>query len=84
MKQQNLSHADCRAQLDALMQAYTGPIRRVDTMVDVNCPTCDNHWKVRMAQLGQVQPVCSKCGNRNPIIAQRDSLRRWARQRRTR
>jgi hypothetical protein len=54
-------------------------IRRVDTMVDVNCPPpCCNHWKVSMAQLDAQPVMCGKCGHRNPIIARRDSLRRWA------
>jgi hypothetical protein len=83
MKEQQLSHAQRRAELEAMMAACTIPVRRVETVLNVNCPTCFHQWKVGMAESRDVL-VCAKCGNRNPVVAQRDSLRRWSRQRRTR
>lgn len=72
---------DRRCELDALMAACTVPVRRFETKVNVHCPDCQNQWQVL---LGNDPGSCVRCGHRNPIVAGRDGLRRWSRQRRSR
>ena len=75
-----LSHADRRAQLDALMSKYTGPITHIEASANVYCPSCHHGERVRITGLDN-NFVCSKCGRPDPLVRGRDAARRWTQRR---
>lgn len=59
-------------------------VTRYPTKLMIQCPQC-RHMGMIAIFLEHVDKLkCSRCGNRNPIVQNREPLRRWAKQRRTR
>jgi hypothetical protein len=78
-----LSHADRRAQLDALMANYSGPITHIETSANVYCPSCHHRERVRITGLDN-NLRCSKCGRPDPLVRGRDATRQWTQRQRGR
>jgi hypothetical protein len=57
-----LSHADRRAQLDALMANYTDPITHIETSANVYCPSCHLQERVRITGLETISCARSAAG----------------------
>lgn len=58
------SKAELRAETEALIAAYRGPVQRLPTFRDVRCP-CGHQGRVKVAP-GRAMPRlrCSRCGSR--------------------
>jgi hypothetical protein len=72
-----------RADIDGV--AGSGAVvRKFPTRLNLRCGAC-GHQGVAEAFLDKPPKlVCTKCGNRNPIIIDRDRMQGWARRRRGR
>jgi hypothetical protein len=44
--------ADRRAELERLVADFRGPVRRVETLVNVHCPACRHQGQVALSQVG--------------------------------
>jgi transcription elongation factor Elf1 len=66
------------------MVMNTVSIKRYPTRLAVRCPQCQHQGVVSVFLDRPPKLHCSKCGDKNPIIVQRDRTRTWARQRRGR
>jgi hypothetical protein len=60
-------------------------IKRYPTRLELRCISCGHFGVVRVFLDKAPKLVCSRCGDRNPVIAGQggyDSLRSWSAQRR--
>jgi hypothetical protein len=64
--------------------AATARVIRLPTRLTVTCPSCRHQATIRILLEHVGKLTCSKCGHRDPIIAGREPLRQWSRQRRGR
>jgi hypothetical protein len=57
-------------------------IRRLPTRLHVRCGQCSHQGVVEVFLDTPPKLICTKCGNKNPIITSRDRTRAWSAQRR--
>jgi hypothetical protein len=56
------SKAELREEAAAAIARYTGPVRRLPTMVDLKCYRCNHRGRVRVYPGERKRFKCSKCG----------------------
>ena len=57
-------------------------IKRYPTRLEVRCESCGHRGVVKVYLDKPPRLICSRCGDRNPIVTSRDMLRSWSNQRR--